>query len=359
MTGERRGRDPTEISIRDATSRYLRRRRADATDASIKAWKYRLKLFYEWAEGIGIARAGDLRGYDLDEYYEVRSTEVAPATLQGEMSTLKKFAEFLESIEAVDDGLADRVRVPNIADEDLVDETSLKTEDAIPLIQYYRRDSGDRGSRDHVLLELAWISGARKGGLRGLDIRDVFLEENFVQFRHRPDTGTPLKNKTEIERPVAIPPETSDVIDRFIKHHRYDVHDDHGRQPLLASRLGRPTEGTIRDWMYIATQPCLHSPCPHGKERASCEWTEYDQASACPSSRSPHQIRTGSITWQLNIGIPPAIVAERVGASVDTIRKHYDQASTESRLRRRRDRMERDRRPFIENINLDQDNNDN
>jgi len=107
--------------------------------------------------------------------------------------------------------------------------------------------------------------------------------------------------------------------------------------------------------MYLATRPCLHSPCPHGKERDTCDWTKYAQGSKCPSSRSPHQIRTGSITWHLNIGIPPAVVAERVNASIDTIRDHYDHASTENRLRRRRERMERNRRQFIENIDLNND----
>jgi site-specific recombinase XerD len=352
MTGDRRDRDPTKIPVRDAVERYLRRRRSDATAASVKSYKYRLKLFVEWCEGVGADRVGDLSGYDLDEYYELRSAKTAPSTLHNEMSTVRKFAEFLESLEAVDDGLADRVRVPTVDKEDNVDETRLKTEDAIPLLQYYRNDPGAFGTRAHALLELAWMTGARQGGLRALDIRDVYLEDNFIEFRHRPDTGPPLKNKIDGERPVAIPAETSDALDRFIQQHRHDVHDDHGRQPLLASARGRPGEGTVRDWTYLATQPCLHSPCPHGKERDTCEWTKYKRATNCPSSRSPHQVRTGSITWQLNIGIPPAVVADRVNATVDTIRQHYDQATTENRLRRRRERMERDRRGFINEIEL-------
>ena len=75
--------------------------------------------------------------------------------------------------------------------------------------------------------------------------------------------------------------------------------------------------------------------------------TEFAHASKCLSSRSPHRIRTGSITWQLNIGIPPEVVAERVNAGLDVIEQHYDKESPLERMERRRrqhiERMEVDR----------------
>jgi hypothetical protein len=42
-----RDRDPGALSLRDAVERYLRRRQADATDASVESYKYRLKLRYQ------------------------------------------------------------------------------------------------------------------------------------------------------------------------------------------------------------------------------------------------------------------------------------------------------------------------
>jgi hypothetical protein len=98
-------------------------------------------------------------------------------------------------------------------------------------------------------------------------------------------------------------------------------------------------------WSYLATLPCLHSPCPHGRERPTCEFTTHAHASKCPSSRSPHKIRTGSITWQLDLGIPPEVVANRVNASLETIEQHYDVADP-------RERMEKRRRPHVENLEL-------
>ena len=107
-------------------------------------------------------------------------------------------------------------------------------------------------------------------------------ENPYVEFRHRPDTGTPLKNKRGGECPVALPRETADALQEYIDKYRFDVHDNHGRQPLLASMNGRPTTDTLRIWSYTATLPCQHSDCPHGKDREKCDWTEYQHASKYP-----------------------------------------------------------------------------
>ena len=346
--------DPSELSIRDAIERYLRRRQADATSSSVKSWKYRLKLFAEWCEGIGLARIGDLRGYDIDEYFELRSATVAPATLEGEMWTLRMFAEYLEQIEAVERGLSESVRIPDINPEDRADETTLSTPAALRLIRHYRDSEDDRASRRHVFVELAWYTGARQGALRALDIRDVVLnidneQGSWVEFRHRPETETPLKNNRQGERPVGIPDETARVVSEYIDGDRYDVHDENGRQPLISSERGRPHENTVRVWCYGATQPCVAGGCPHDRDPSICEWREHKQLSKCPSSRSPHKIRTGSITWQLNQGLPPEVVAERVDATVKTIETHYDWASQEDRWRRYRDRMEQ-RQDYVDQL---------
>ncbi|WP_128905899.1 tyrosine-type recombinase/integrase [Halorubrum amylolyticum] len=348
-----RAHDPGDLHPREAVTRYLRRRRSDSTDASVKSWKYRLKLFVEWCQGVGIDRIGDLRGYDIDEYYELRSGAIAPATLEGEMWTLQTFVEYLEQLGAVEEDLSDSVRVPDLDPSDRANSESLSTEAAFALLNYYRDSEVHRATRKHAFLELAWHTGARQGGLRALDVRDVYPEEGYVEFHHRPKTGTPLKNKQHGERPVSLRDEVAAVLREFMGN-RYDVRDGHDRQPYLASRYGRPTENTIRNWSYVATQPCLHSPCPHGKERPSCEYTEYTHASKCPSSRSPHRIRTGAVTWMLNAGIPPEIVAQRVNASVQTIRDHYDWATDSQRWSRYHDQMN-SRREHLQKLDFAND----
>ncbi len=355
VSRERRRPDPGEFTPREAVRRYLRRREADSTEGSLHGWEYRLKLWVEWCESVGIETVSELRPFDMDEYYEIRASDVAPATLEGEMWTLTKLAEFLEDLGAAEDGLADAVRIPDLDPEDRSNDTKLHTNDAVALLEFYRNSETKYGTRAHAFLELAWFTGARQGGLRALDLRDTELGENpYVDFRHRPDTGTPLKNKLGGERPVALKRETADVVREYLRNYRYDVHDDHGRQPLLASAQGRPGKNTLRVWSYLATLPCRYGPCPHGKERETCEFTEYAHASKCPSSRSPHQIRTGTVTWLLNRGWPPEDVAERVNATVKTIEQHYDKADPEQRRRRLRDRMEKRRRSLVDQLDFEQ-----
>lgn len=348
-----RTRDPGSMGVREAIERYLQQRAVDAEESSLGTWRYQLKLFAEWCESVGIEQIGELRGYDVDDWYGLRAEAVAPSTLEGEMWTFKKFIQFLERREAVQNGLTDKVPIPDVDKENRSSDEQWSTPEALAMLRYHRNTASKYGIREHALLELLWMTGARMGGIRALDLRDVHLEEDYIEFVHRSSTGTPLKNKRDGERPVAIPPSTSDVLKRYIKAYRHDVHDDHGRAPLLTSQRGRPQPNTIRVWTYGATQPCKHSLCPHGRERPGCEFLDSDKSSQCPSSKSPHRIRTGSIGWQLDIGLPPWVVAERVNADVSVIEEHYDKTPA-------RERMERRRRPFIADLegDLEEANND-
>lgn len=342
---------PGEWSPRRAAQRYLKRRRADSADSTVYSLKYRLKLFVEWLEGIRIGEIGQLAPLDLDEYYDLRSGKVKPVTLSNEMKSIRGFLQYLEDLGAVDDGLSDSVRIPDLDPEDNTNEVSLRPSDALELIRWFR-DSDKRGTRQHAWLELAWFTGARMGSIRALDLRDFNRSEAFVEFHHRPDTDTPLKNKRAGERPVALPVKTAAVVGEYIRNYRRDVTDDFGRQPLLATVQGRPAKGTTRTWSYLSTQPCLSQDCPHNRNRESCEWVSRPKASKCPSSRSPHRVRSGSITYQLNRGIPPAVVAARVNASVEVIEDHYDVATREARWNRYRERMA-SRRKFIDLLEVD------
>ena len=81
MTGSdrsRQRRDPSKLKLFEAVDRYLRRRAPDATEKSLYGWRYRLKRFVEWAEGVGISNVGELQAYDIDEYFEKRARDVGP-----------------------------------------------------------------------------------------------------------------------------------------------------------------------------------------------------------------------------------------------------------------------------------------
>lgn len=337
------------LAPREALDRYLSSRRPELTEASLSSYYYRLKLFVEWCEGQRIEDVDELDGWLLDSYETARrGVDPRPTTLNNEMKTLRRFISYLERLEIVEEGLSEKVHVPDVPDDEKSDEEMLAPVDALELIRHYRNDPSGFAGRDHVLIELAWHTGARLGGLRALDVRDFHVDENFVLFEHRPETGTPLKNGRDGERPVGIPPGVSEILRRHLEYKRPDVHDEHGRQPLIASYRGRPGTNAIRVWSYLATQPCIYGPCPHGRDPETCLYRERSHASKCPSSRSPHKIRTGSITWQRNLGFPPEVVSERVNATLDVIEDYYDKETAI-------DRLEQRRRPFLERMEIDEE----
>uniref|UniRef100_A0A8A2VKK2 Tyrosine-type recombinase/integrase n=2 Tax=Haloterrigena alkaliphila TaxID=2816475 RepID=A0A8A2VKK2_9EURY len=334
------------MSPREAWQRYLDGRRTEITDESAATYHYRLKLFVEWCERNEIETVSELTGWVLDQYESARSGEgVAATTLHNEMETLQSFVEYLERIEAVDDGLADRVNIPDVPDDEKSRETKLAADRALPLIRHYR--SNERaGSRNHALLEVAWHTGARLGGMRALDLRDFDASEQTLEFVHRPETDTPLKNKRHGERIVALRDGVAKTLRQYIQSDRWDKHDEHGRQPLFASLQGRPSTNTMRAWMYAATFPCVRGSCPHGHDPETCEFRSHTHASKCPSARSPHHVRTGSITWHQDRGVPREVTAERVNASQDVIDRYYDKAT-------KRERMELRRRPHLEKLEIE------
>lgn len=337
--------NPAELSPRDAWQRYIDRRRPESTNHSARSYYYSLKLFVEWCEEQHLDTVAEFTGWTFESYETKRSGDgLAPITLRREMQTLKQFVEYLERIEAVDQGLSEKVHVPNVDPEDESSDKKLPREQAIGLLKHYRRT--EPASRRHAVLEVFWHVGCRLGALRGLDVRDYYPDEQFIEFRHRPDTGTPLKNKLDGERPVALPDPVVETVDRYLRSSNYwEKHDECGRKPLFASRQGRPGHNTVRTWMYEATLPCNFTACPHDRDPDECDWTKRNQSSKCPSSRSPHQIRTGSITWQLDRGVPPEVISARANVAVKTLKKHYDKASA-------RERMERRRRRFIDELDL-------
>lgn len=324
-----------DLSPREAFERWLGRLRASKADSTVTSYHYQLKLFIEWCEDEGVESINELTGWDIESFETNRRNEgVELLSLNKEFRTLKLFLEYCARIELVHEDLPEKVDPPDVPRDAHVDETRLEHGRARMLLDYY--DEQDYGSREHALLTLAWYVGARLGGLRGIDLEDYDSDDAYLQFIHRPRKDTPLKNGTDGERAVGLPRHVCDILDVYIGENREDNHDDHGRRPLFTTSVGRMSQNYVRARMYLATEPCLHMDCPHGNERETCEYVDYSHASKCPSSRSPHQVRTGSITWQLNRGVPIEVVAERVNTSVRVLKRHYDQPTKREELEERR-----------------------
>lgn len=332
---------PPDLSPREAVGRWLNKLRASKSEATVSSYHYQLKLFVEFCESQSIASVREINGWDIESYDTHRRQQgVKIISLNKELITLRKFLEYCERVEIVDEGISEKVAPPEVPKADRVDETRLTAERAQKLLDYHESDA--YGSRSHTVLTILWYTGCRASGLRGLNIENYNSEDQYLEFLHEPNRGVPLKNGIDGERAIGLPAHVCDIIDHYIEEERLDTYDEFGSRPLITTQAGRPSKSAVRAWTYRATFPCHHGPCPHGEDPAECEYRDYTHASKCPSSRSPHQIRTGSITWMLNRGVPIEVVAKNVNTSVRILKAHYDQPTlTEDLENRRRQHVDR------------------
>lgn len=329
--------DPEDVTLEDAIERWLRKRQTDATEQTLRGYRSRMTQFLKWAIEQEIETVAELDAWTLDEYQlYLRDQGFAPTTVKGRLNTVRLWVEYLEALDLVDSGLSDAIDIPNLSWSEEQSETRLAQEDALSALRLLRESQEHYGTSMHAVLEVIWHVGARMGAVKGLDLEDFDPKEQSLAFKHRPSTETPLKNKNRGERYVGLSDSVVDALKFYIARERFDSRDRNGREPLFATREGRASKTTIRSWCYQATQPCLWQECPHGKRRATCDWTKRTHCSKCPSSRSPHAIRTGSITWQLNMGYPIELVAKRANATIPVIKQYYDQANPAEEFRERR-----------------------
>lgn len=328
----------------EALEMYLQHREMEVSEKTLQNQRYRLESFVQFCREEEIDNLNDLTGRDLHRFRiwrakgQADTTNYGPVnkvTLKGILDTLRKFLEFAASIGAVEQGMREKVLMPDLAPEDEQREEMLEPERAEDILHFL--DQFRYASREHVIMAILWHTGIRLGSLRALDVDDFDETEPCLELRHRPESGTPLKNQVAAERDIAVGPKYAQVIQSYINHNRVEATDDYGRRPLITSEYGRLTASPIRKAVYRWTQPCRIGTCPHDRDQKTCEWTNASELKSCPSARSPHGVRRGSITKHRKEGIPREVVSERVNASDGVLEKHYDQRSKRQRMRNRRD----------------------
>ncbi|UWG47023.1 XerD/XerC family integrase [Halanaeroarchaeum sp. HSR-CO] len=324
---------------------YIEGRRDELSPETLQSHEYRLEAFVQWCEEYGIESLDDLSGRDLYEYRIWRREgdgegrdPIKTVTLRGQLATLRSFLRFAADINAVPEALREKVPLPTVSAAEDVSDSTLDPARANKILDYLERY--EYASFRHTLMLLMFHTGARAGALRGLDLRDLDLDEEQpgVQFVHRPELDQPLKNKVKSERWNAISPRVARIVQDYIDGPRNDHVDEHGHEPLFTTSVGRPVVSTIRDRLYSITRPCwMGKECPHDRDPDECEATYYKSASTCPSSRSPHDVRSGRVTAYRRDDVPRRIVSDRLDASGDILDRHYDRRSAREKSEQRRD----------------------
>lgn len=326
---------------------YLEARKEELSKWTHRSHGYRLNAFVTWCEQEGIANLNDLTGRDLYAYrvwrreggYDEDGEEIETVTVRTQMATLRAFLKFCANVNAVPETFYEKVPVPSVSGGRDVSESMLDPDRVPDILDYL--DRYHYASRKHAMFLLLWHTGCRMGGARALDLRDCHLDgkEPAIEFLHRPP-ATPLKNGKSGERWNVVSKHVARVLQDYIDGPREEVTDDDGRRPLLTSRYGRASSTTIRCDMYSVTRPCwIGLPCPHDRDVEECEATYYQNASKCPSSRPPHDVRKGRVTEYRREDVARRVVSDRLNASEDVLDKHYDRRGARERAEQRRNHL--------------------
>ncbi|ELY97919.1 tyrosine-type recombinase/integrase [Natrialba asiatica] len=338
------------IAPHEAVEMYHDAMLDEHAESTRRSEKHRLRAFVQFCDEHEIENLNDLSGRDLYRYRTWRREgqgddrePIKLVTLKGQLASVRRFLRFAANIDAVEPELYEQVTLPTMKNGEDVSDSTLAPERAIEILEYLER--AQPGSRDHIIVMLLWRTGARSGAIRGLDLRDLDLDGSHprvsgpaVHFVHRPETDTPLKNQDKGTRWNRISEKTARYLEDYIEYHRPEVTDDHGRKPLITTKYGRPAGNTLRKTLYRVTRPCWRDEsCPHDRDIDTCEATHLDHASKCPSGRSPHDLRSGRVTFYRREDVPRRIVQDRLNASEDILDRHYDRRSDREQAEQRTD----------------------
>lgn len=316
---------------------YLDDRRGNISQATLSSHRSRLSFWTQFCAEKDIESMQDVTGLTIHKYKAWRRdvNDINRVTLKTQLDTLRVYLRFCARIETVDENLPDKVDSIALSKGENSKSDMLGSDYANEMLNYLEKYR--YASLPHALLLVMWHTGARAGGIRGIDLGDFHSDEEYLELRHRPDTGTPLKNQDGGERDVAITEEVATVLADFIAENRTECVEESGRSPLFTSVGGRLTRGTIRKNAYAWTRPCaIGHDCPHGRDLDECDGTNWNEAYDCPSSMSSHPFRRGAITEWLRSEIDEITVSGRMDVSTRVIEKHYDERTKAEKMESRR-----------------------
>ncbi|MFC7229241.1 hypothetical protein N0B31_17710 [Salinirubellus salinus] len=320
---------------------------------SVNDHRSSLGFFSRWCAEVGVQTTAGLTYESLKQYrnwrrYEapVRVDELDITSVNTQMKRVKTFLQYCEREGHVAEGFPEVISKLRLKDDGDARSTILEPERAVEILEYL--EQYHYASREHVVMALIALSGGRLGDVRALDLCDVNFssEPPRLEFNHRPEEGTPLKNDKEGERYVALSEKGVSLIRDYRDKNRTKVKDEHGRDPLITTSHGRISGSTIRKYSYMWTRPCVVSgECPIGRKPATCEAIDNAKASKCPESRSPHPVRRGYITHEATVGTALHDISDECDVSIDVMEKHYNRATKEQKLTGRHERRSQNNKP--------------
>ena len=325
---------PTSLPIAESVEQYINSR-VEASASTRDNHGYRLAKFVDYCTEQGVTETSEIDGGLIEGYRTSRLSDdnTNLVTDENNLHTFRVYLRYLERIEACDEGLADKVLIPNVSSQQEARDIHLSHERATQIIEHLSKY--EWASIKHVVFHLTYHTGLRRSSLYALDVDDWHSDERVLHVRHR--DGTPLKLREQGERNLSITDDRlATALDDYIEDVRPEVTDEHDREPLFASEQGRYHYQSLQKVFYTVTQPCYFADeCPVGKDPDTCEYRRYSKRSKCPESVSSHPIRRSAITHHLDSDVPKYVVSERMNVDEKTLDQHYDARSREQKRKNR------------------------
>jgi integrase len=312
-------------TVNEAVKAYLADRQSELSDSSIQNHRYQLTRFREWCGGAGeLNHVEEIKPIVLSKFRRYRSNSINSNTMYNQLGVVRLFLRFANRMQWVEESVPESIVLPSRSGRSR--DSSIDPDRITGILDDLERY--EYASLNHVILSLLWTASFRIGGLRALDVQDVYVRDRWVDVVHRPDEGTPLKNTSESEREVNLHGWVCDMLRAWIDDRRPDSTDSNGREPLVATDHGRMARSSIRERVYRLTA-CggLGDGCECGS----------DPITDCDDVVSPHDVRRSSISAWLDDKTNPELLSGRVDTSVPTMKRHYDVRSETDKRELRRD----------------------
>jgi site-specific recombinase XerD len=184
------------IDAETALELYLADRGNELSEASLKGHKYRLGHFVRWCDEVEeIQNLNTLSGRQLHKYrlWRREDGDLNKVSEKTQMDTLRVFIRWLESIDGVEQDLSQKVLSPSITPDENARDVMLDSDSASKVLAHLEKY--EYASIQHVAIALMWHTMMRVGGVHALDVDDYDPDDQCVKVRHRPKSGTPIKNQ--------------------------------------------------------------------------------------------------------------------------------------------------------------------
>jgi len=146
------------VTPRQARWQFLASKKGSVKDSTLRAYRFPTKHFVEFCEKHDVETTGEISGYVIESWkQERRSENIKIVTLHNNVKHLRVFIRWCESIDLVDQGMADKMTIPNLSHDQARSDDTLRLDHAEDVLRYLK--TYEYGTRKHALFHLLWQYG--------------------------------------------------------------------------------------------------------------------------------------------------------------------------------------------------------